>query len=99
MVIRLRFTLFLAFCLISSIGNAAVHDRISRKIEARSSFMVKGNVHPMAQSVYDRGKLNALFRMERITITFKPTDAQQAELDKLIEQQQDPSAPNFHRWI
>lgn len=99
MTIRVRFSLFLAFCLISSIANAAIHDRIARKIEAKSSFMVKGSVHPMAQALYDRGKVNALFRMEGITMTFKPTDAQQTELNNLLEQQQDPSSPNFHRWI
>jgi subtilase family serine protease len=30
---------------------------------------------------------------------FRPTDIQQAELDKLLEQQQDPSSPNYHRWL
>src|SRR5207249_6715966 len=28
----------------------------------------------------------------------KPTDAQQAELDALLKQQQDPSSPNYHKW-
>ena len=91
--------LLLVICLFSSIANAAVHDRIARSIEKTSSFAVRGNVHPMAQASYDRGKVGKLFRMERITITFKPTDAQQAELDSLLKQQQDPASPRYHHWL
>jgi len=53
----------------------------------------------MVQSLQDHRKVNARFRMERITMTFKATDTQEAELNTLLEQQQDPSSPNFHRWI
>jgi subtilase family serine protease len=52
----------------------------------------------MAQASYDRGKVPPLFRLERITMTFKPTDTQQAELDTLLKQQQDPASPNYHKW-
>ena len=30
---------------------------------------------------------------------FRPTDAQQAELGKLLQEQQDPSSPNYHHWV
>lgn len=53
----------------------------------------------MAQPNYDRGKVGPLFRVERITMTFKPTDAQQAELDSLLKQQQDPASSNYHKWL
>jgi hypothetical protein len=33
-----------------------------------------------------RGKVNTRFRMERITMTFKPTEAQDAELNTFLEQ-------------
>ena len=85
--------------LFSSISHAAVHDRIVRKIEKTPSFAVRGNVHPMARADSDRGTVGPLFRMERITMTFKPTDAQQAELDSLLKQQQDSSSPAYHKWL
>ena len=53
----------------------------------------------MAQTGYDRGKVGTLFRMERITMTFKPTDAQQADLDSLLKEQQDPASPGYHKWL
>ena len=30
---------------------------------------------------------------------FKPTGEQQADLNALIEQQQDPASPNYHQWL
>jgi hypothetical protein len=37
--------------------------------------------------------------MERITMIFKPTDAQQSELDRLVEDQQNPASPGYHKWL
>ena len=85
--------------LVSSIAEAASHDRILHKIEKTSSFAVRGNVHPMAQAANDRGSVGRLFRMERMTMTFKPTDPQEADLNTLLKQQQDPASPNYHKWI
>jgi subtilase family serine protease len=86
-------------CLFSSKAYAAVHDRILRKIEKTSSFAVRGNVNPLVRADSDRGKVAPLFQMERITMVFKPTEAQQAELDALLKQQQDPTSPGYHRWL
>src|SRR5262249_1039773 len=33
------------------------------------------------------------------TMMFKTTDAQQAELDRLVEDQQNPASPNYHKWL
>jgi hypothetical protein len=37
--------------------------------------------------------------MDRITMMFKATDAQQSELDKLVEDQQNPDSPRYHKWL
>src|SRR5207247_10855183 len=33
------------------------------------------------------------------TMMFKSTDEQQADLDKLVEEQQNPASPNYHKWL
>jgi hypothetical protein len=76
-----------------------LHDRIVRKPEAESRFVVKGNVHPFAKARYDQGRIDPSFQMERITMMFKPTDAQQSELDTLVEDQQNPASANYHKWL
>ena len=37
--------------------------------------------------------------MERITIMFKPSGAQQAALEQFLGEQQDPGSPNYHKWL
>jgi len=37
--------------------------------------------------------------MERMTMMFKPTDAQQAALNTLSQEQQDSASPNYHKWL
>jgi subtilase family serine protease len=37
--------------------------------------------------------------MQRMAIFFKPSAAQQADLDQLLAQQQNPSSPNYHKWL
>jgi subtilase family serine protease len=37
--------------------------------------------------------------MERVTIIFKPTPAQQQALDTLLKQQTNPASSNYHKWL
>jgi subtilase family serine protease len=37
--------------------------------------------------------------MERILLLLKRSDAQEAALQTLMEQQQDKSSPNHHKWL
>ena len=62
-------------------GQNRLHDRIVHKPEVESRFVVKGNVHPFAKASNDHGRISPSFRMERITMMFKSTDEQQADLD------------------
>ena len=63
------------------------------------SSTVRGHVHPLAQARFDRGKVSDRFILERVTMMFKPTAEQENELNTLLEQQQDPASPNYHRWL
>ena len=38
-------------------------------------------------------------QMQRMTLFFQPTAEQQAALDKLLVEQQDPTSPNYHKWL
>ena len=63
------------------------------------SFTVRGHIHPLAQRRFDRGRVNDLFQLNYVTMMLKPTSEQQAALNLLLEQQQDPSSPNYHQWL
>jgi hypothetical protein len=92
------FTLILGSSVIS-LPQTPVRNRIASAIERTPSAAVRGHVHPLARARYDRGKVAGLFAMSRVTMVFKPTAGQQAELNTLLQQQQDPSSPNYHRWL
>ena len=60
---------------------------------------VRGNVHPLARAEFDQGPADPALELQGITMVFKPTAAQQAAVDTLLEGQQDRSSPNYHRWL
>jgi subtilase family serine protease len=57
-----------------------------------------GNTHPLARSEFDQGGVNPSMLM-RVTMNFKMTAAQQAELDALLASQQQRGSPEYHRWL
>ena len=60
---------------------------------------VPGHLHPLAQRQFDQGRLDPLLQLHRITMLFKRTEAQEASLNALLQEQQDPFSPDYHRWI
>jgi uncharacterized protein (TIGR03437 family) len=53
----------------------------------------------MAQPRFDMGPVEPAFRLSYITLMLKKTDAQQAALEQLLEEQQNPASPNYHDWL
>ena len=73
--------------------------RITSAIDASHFSELKGNVHPLARAQNDLGAADASLQMQRITLMFQPTAAQQADLDALLAAQQNPTSSNFHQWL
>ncbi|MHB1020999.1 MAG: Ig-like domain repeat protein, partial [Acidobacteriaceae bacterium] len=92
--------LFAAFVfLMVSPVQAAVQNRIASAISNSQMIQLKGNVHPLAQARYDRGPVQADLAINGMTLTFKPSAAQQADLDALLESQRIPGSANYHKWL
>src|SRR5207253_9268432 len=47
----------------------------------------------------DQGRADASLQIPRVTLVLRPSDAQQADLDQLLASQQDPTSPNYHKWL
>ncbi|HXN46927.1 MAG TPA: protease pro-enzyme activation domain-containing protein, partial [Bryobacteraceae bacterium] len=73
--------------------------RLQAEIQNRETFRLTGNVHKQIASAEDQGEVAESLALPRITMHFKMTAAQQADLDRLLESQQDPSSPQFHQWL
>jgi subtilase family serine protease len=103
--VLLRCLIWAAICALifasprSLFPQAVVRNRIASGIEGTPSATIRGHLHPLAHPQYDRGKVAGLFAMSRVTMMFKPADSQQSELNALLQEQQNPASPNYHRWL
>src|SRR5689334_3208223 len=74
-------------------------NRINGPIDERSMSPVRGHLHPRARAGFDEGRLDDRTPVRPMTMFFKRTAAQQAALIELLQEQQDPSSPNYHQWL
>jgi hypothetical protein len=56
-------------------------------------------MHGLAQPRFDLGRTDSSMILHGVTLTFRPTAAQQSDLNNLLAQQQDRSSPNYHKWL
>jgi uncharacterized protein (TIGR03437 family) len=87
---------FLAF---ANLLLAAPPDRIKGPVDAGRTRAVPGNVHAFAQARFDQGAVDPAMVLDHILVLLKPSAAQQADLDQLLADQQNPSSPFFHHWL
>jgi uncharacterized protein (TIGR03437 family) len=63
------------------------------------SVVLTGHVHPSARPENDRGVVEGSFPLRGVTLLIKRSASQQTSLAQLLEEQRDPSSPNFRRWL
>src|ERR1700724_2950960 len=68
-------------------------------IAVSASGLLAQGPHPLARKEFDRGPVEGSRRLPLVTVHLAPSTARQAELDKLLEEQQDPASPNYHHWL
>jgi len=73
--------------------------RIVRPVNNASAVRLQGTLAPRARADMDRGPVASAMRLDRMTMVFSRTAAQQAELDRLLVAQHDPSSADYHRWL
>jgi pseudomonalisin len=94
---------FLALLLISGGCTSALAqapaNRVATQIDETRVTTLAGNVHPMARAEFDRGTVSEDTPLQHMVFQLKPSEAQQAELDALVEAQHDPQSPLYHQWL
>jgi subtilase family serine protease len=89
----------LAFLPVLATALLAQDIRLRGPIDSRRTVVLRGNVNPMAQEQFDEGRADPALKMDRVTLLLKPSTAQQAALEELLTEQQDPSSANYHNWL
>jgi len=77
----------------------AQRDRIAGPVEPRNLVKLQGSLHPDARPEFDAGPADLSMKLDYITLMVRKTPQQQAELDQLLVDQQDPLSPRFHQWL
>jgi subtilase family serine protease len=99
----LRFCVFFAFLLLPASGafaqNPAPESRITQAVDNANLTVLKGNVYSLARPEFDRGVAPSSLPMERMTLVLRPSPEQATALATLLDEQQDQSSPNYHKWL
>jgi len=90
----------LVVCLIlSAAALSAQPNRITGRVDASRTRALQGSLHHLAQPQFDRGAVDPAMPMRYMMLLVKPSGTQQAALDRFLADQQNPSSPQFHKWL
>src|SRR5215467_13752260 len=73
--------------------------RIRGAVTARSRIMLAHSRTPLAMDAEDIGAAAPEMKVPGITLVFRRSETQEAELKGLLAAQQDASSSLFHRWL
>ncbi len=77
---------------------AQTRNRITRRI-ADTEPAVLSAPNPRTRTALDQGRVEGSMSINHAAIVFKLAPAQQADLDKLLAEQQDPHSANYRKWL
>ena len=60
---------------------------------------LRGNVHPMAQARYDRGRVDDSFAANRLFLLLKRSNEQEQGLRQFLKDAHTPGTASFHKWL
>ncbi len=73
--------------------------RITQAVNESNRMTLRGNVHRLARAEFDRGAVPESQPASHVAIVLKRSDEQETSLRQLLDQQQDKSSPNYHKWL
>jgi hypothetical protein len=74
-------------------------DRVTGRIDPQRTVALKGNLNPRAKLESDRGPVDSSLKLPAITLILRPSSAQQAAIEQLLNDQRDPASPDYRNWL
>src|SRR5690242_10999797 len=84
---------------IASGSGSIAQSRITQALDDTRLTTLRGNVHPLARPEFERGPAPADLPLDRMVLVLKRSPAQESALKQLLDEQQDKSSPNYHKWL
>lgn len=85
--------------MLSSFSYAVVPQRIASDLATGPKVPLRGNVHGLARPEFDLGRADGSRLIEGITLSLRPSPAQQQDLNQFLAQLGDPHSKNFHKYL
>ncbi len=100
-VARYSTCVLVAFCFgaAAEAQTGRVRPLITQPINETRLQTLRGNTHPLAQAAFDHGAAPVDLPMERMLLVLNRSAAQDTALETLLAGQQNPSSPQFHKWL
>ena len=92
------FAFISSLIILAGAAPAQTRNRITQNIADTEPVMVS-SPHPLARAEFDRGRVEGSLNIDHAAIVFKLAPAQQADLEKLLAEQQDPHSANYRKWL
>jgi hypothetical protein len=83
----------------ATLSFAEAPDRITGAIDSSKMVPLPSQVQHRAQPQYDQGRVDGSFQLTGVKLFLVPSASQVKALKQLLEGQQDPKSPNFHKWL
>ena len=85
-------------CSTLAIGQVEPADRLTTPILASQRVQTNG-VHPLATKQNDLGRVSGSQVFHRMVLLLQRSAQQEADLQQLLKDQQNPSSPQYHQWL
>jgi subtilase family serine protease len=73
--------------------------RLAGRIDPRAKTILRGSRNPRLDKLSSDGPVEDRMRISGMTFRFRPAEGQSAELERLLEDQQNPNSPQYHAWL
>src|SRR2546428_2051157 len=83
----------------ASSGTPIIPARITQAVDEKNLVVLKGNVHPLARLEFDQEAVADARPLRRMLVLLQRSPEQETALQKLLDEQQDKSSPNYHAWL
>lgn len=99
MTIEMKYVLFAVSVLVLSAAADAQTARVPAHIDDRRTAILAGHRPPAAAPRFDRGPVNPLRKIPRLSLIFEETPEQQRDKAELRAAQHDRRSPLYLRWL
>ncbi len=78
---------------------SAQRRRVAGPIDNSRRVALSSHISPRIQGGTDLGDVDSTTMLPYVTMVFKQSPSQEADLDQLLKNQQDPTSPDYHKWL